>query len=358
MDDAPGRGLRACHLQPSAGRATTSPRPPRPPLVLAARRAPYRGRSTPVNAWWGTFDLAVSLFSGQAADPPSNDFIMRNSATAQQIEVGWWPGDARYLTARLLRVRVPVARRIRPSHTLAGRCALGTPSWASTSSTGTTHAAHPTCAEPPSTSGSQRSDTPAWCAAGTRPSPPAPKEPCRPSPEAGLPTSTPWNATTSTPRRPVARRRHLGDAPDTTIVLVHGGRADSSGWNAQIATLQKHGYPVIAPANPLRGLESDPFTSVASSPQSRDPSCSSDTPTGAPVISNAAAGVPDVKALVYIAGFAPDAGESLWATRHDEPRQRDRSRETIPQARRPDASHPAAHRCRGPGVTRPDDFET
>jgi len=65
-------------------------------LVLAELRAPYRGRSTPVNAWWGSFDLAVSLFSGQAVDPPSNDFIMRNSANAQQIEVGWWPGDARY----------------------------------------------------------------------------------------------------------------------------------------------------------------------------------------------------------------------------------------------------------------------
>jgi hypothetical protein len=65
-------------------------------LVLAALRAPYRGRSTPVNAWWGTFDLAVSLFSGEPADPPSSDFIMRNSANAQQIEVGWWPGDARY----------------------------------------------------------------------------------------------------------------------------------------------------------------------------------------------------------------------------------------------------------------------
>jgi hypothetical protein len=65
-------------------------------LVLAALRAPYRGRATPVNAWWGTFDLAVSLFSGQAVDPPSDDFIMRNSANAQQIEVGWWPGDARY----------------------------------------------------------------------------------------------------------------------------------------------------------------------------------------------------------------------------------------------------------------------
>jgi Family of unknown function (DUF5996) len=65
-------------------------------LVLQALRAPYRGRSTPVNAWWGTFDLAVSLFSGETADPPAKDFITRNSADAQQIEVGWWPGDARY----------------------------------------------------------------------------------------------------------------------------------------------------------------------------------------------------------------------------------------------------------------------
>jgi hypothetical protein len=65
-------------------------------LVLAALRAPYRGRSTPVNAWWGTFDLAVSLFSGRAIDPPSHDFISRNSANAEQIEIGWWPGDSRH----------------------------------------------------------------------------------------------------------------------------------------------------------------------------------------------------------------------------------------------------------------------
>jgi Family of unknown function (DUF5996) len=65
-------------------------------LVLAALRAPYRGRSTPVNAWWGSFDLAVGLFSGRPANPPSSDFIMRNSADAEQIEVGWWPGDGRY----------------------------------------------------------------------------------------------------------------------------------------------------------------------------------------------------------------------------------------------------------------------
>jgi hypothetical protein len=65
-------------------------------LVLAAFRAPYRGRSTPVNAWWGSFDLAVNLFSGLSAEPPSKDFIMRNAMDAQEVAIGWWPGDARY----------------------------------------------------------------------------------------------------------------------------------------------------------------------------------------------------------------------------------------------------------------------
>ena len=65
-------------------------------LVLAAFRAPYRGRSTQVNAWWGSFDLAVALFSGLPVDPPSDGFIIRNAADAQLIEVGWWPGDTRY----------------------------------------------------------------------------------------------------------------------------------------------------------------------------------------------------------------------------------------------------------------------
>jgi hypothetical protein len=68
-------------------------------LVLAAFRAPYRGRSTPVNAWWGSFDLAVNLFSGLPADPPSDDFIMRNAMDAQEVAIGWWPGDPRYARA-------------------------------------------------------------------------------------------------------------------------------------------------------------------------------------------------------------------------------------------------------------------
>jgi hypothetical protein len=65
-------------------------------LALAAFRAPYRGRCTPVNAWWGSFDLAVTMFSGLPAEPRSDDFITRNSNDAENVTVGWWPGDARH----------------------------------------------------------------------------------------------------------------------------------------------------------------------------------------------------------------------------------------------------------------------
>jgi hypothetical protein len=68
-------------------------------LVLAALRGPYRGRSSPVNAWWGSFDLAVNFFSGRPADPRGHDFITRNSGNAEQIVVGWWPGGDRYRRA-------------------------------------------------------------------------------------------------------------------------------------------------------------------------------------------------------------------------------------------------------------------
>src|SRR3954468_16315905 len=65
-------------------------------LVLADFRAPYRGRSTPVNAWWGSFDLPVNRYPGPGADPPSDDSIMRNAMDSQEVAVGWWPGDPRY----------------------------------------------------------------------------------------------------------------------------------------------------------------------------------------------------------------------------------------------------------------------
>jgi pimeloyl-ACP methyl ester carboxylesterase len=96
-----------------------------------------------------------------------------------------------------------------------------------------------------------------------------------------------------------------------TIVLVHGGWADSSGWTTEVAALQRRGYPVIAPANPLRGLAAD-AAYVRSVLQSIDgPIVLVGHSYGGAVITNAAVGVPQVKALVYIAGFAPDQGESL-----------------------------------------------
>jgi hypothetical protein len=76
-------------------------------LILADFRAPYRGRSTPVNAWWGTFDLATSLLSGRSVEAPSDDYIMRNAGDVEAVEVGWWPGDGRYGKAAFFAFAAP-----------------------------------------------------------------------------------------------------------------------------------------------------------------------------------------------------------------------------------------------------------
>ena len=99
--------------------------------------------------------------------------------------------------------------------------------------------------------------------------------------------------------------------PKATIVLVHGGWADSSGWNAEIDSLQHDGYPVLAPANPLRGLESDAAYLRSVLTTIEGPIVLVGHSYGGAVITNAAVGVPNVAALVYIAAFAPDTGESL-----------------------------------------------
>src|SRR5581483_9384127 len=65
-------------------------------LVLEELRAPYSGRATPVNAWWGSFDIAVTFFSGNPDEPPSQDYIFRNAMNAQEMTVGWWPGYGQY----------------------------------------------------------------------------------------------------------------------------------------------------------------------------------------------------------------------------------------------------------------------
>ena len=106
-----------------------------------------------------------------------------------------------------------------------------------------------------------------------------------------------------------ARAAESGAKP--TIVFVHGGWADSSGWNAEVAAFQEAGYPVIAPANPLRGLASDAAYLRSVLETIEGPIVLVGHSYGGAVISNAATGLANVEALVYIAAFAPDAGESL-----------------------------------------------
>ncbi|MFE0450422.1 alpha/beta fold hydrolase [Streptomyces sp. NPDC058914] len=95
-----------------------------------------------------------------------------------------------------------------------------------------------------------------------------------------------------------------------TVVLVHGAFADASSWNDVIERLQHAGYPVVAPANPLRGLTDDAtyLNSVLNSIEG--PIVLVGHSYGGSVISQAAAGDADVKALVYIAAFVPAQGES------------------------------------------------
>lgn len=99
--------------------------------------------------------------------------------------------------------------------------------------------------------------------------------------------------------------------PKPTVVLVHGAFADASGWNLVAPALQAEGYPVLAFANPLRGIEFD-------SQYLRDFLSTIDGPIvlvghsyGGAVITNAATGDPDVRSLVYIAAYALAEGESV-----------------------------------------------
>jgi pimeloyl-ACP methyl ester carboxylesterase len=101
--------------------------------------------------------------------------------------------------------------------------------------------------------------------------------------------------------------------PKPTIVLVHGAFADASGWTASIKQLSRQGYPVIAPANPLRGVAADSAYLVSILATITGPIVLVGHSYGGEVITNAATGNPKVKALVYIAAFAPDKGETSGA---------------------------------------------
>ncbi|SNT37309.1 Pimeloyl-ACP methyl ester carboxylesterase [Asanoa hainanensis] len=108
-----------------------------------------------------------------------------------------------------------------------------------------------------------------------------------------------------------AAQAHAGHKPKPTVVLVHGAFADASGWNDVAARLIRAGYPVVAPANPLRGVASDSAYLASVLATLSGPLVLAAHSYGGIVITNAATGNPAVKALVYVAAFAPDQGESL-----------------------------------------------
>ncbi|GHH61008.1 pimeloyl-ACP methyl ester carboxylesterase [Streptomyces umbrinus] len=95
-----------------------------------------------------------------------------------------------------------------------------------------------------------------------------------------------------------------------TVVLVHGAFADSSSWNGVVEKLQSHDYPVVAAANPLRGLTSDGEYVRQLVASIEGPVVLVGHSYGGAVISNAAKGLDNVKALVFVAAFMPDEGES------------------------------------------------
>ncbi|WP_037599883.1 alpha/beta fold hydrolase [Streptacidiphilus rugosus] len=101
-----------------------------------------------------------------------------------------------------------------------------------------------------------------------------------------------------------------GTTARPTVVLVHGAFADASSWDGVIKDLQQQGYKVVAPANPLRGLPSDSAYLASVLHSIQGPIVLVGHSYGGEVITNAAAGDPQVKALVYIAAIAPDKGES------------------------------------------------
>ena len=100
-------------------------------------------------------------------------------------------------------------------------------------------------------------------------------------------------------------------AAKPTVVLVHGAWADASGWSEVIKRLQKDGYRVLAPAIPLRSLEGDVGYLRSILAQEEGPFVLVGHSYGGAVITNAAAGNPDVNALVYVDGFVPDTGEDI-----------------------------------------------
>jgi pimeloyl-ACP methyl ester carboxylesterase len=98
-----------------------------------------------------------------------------------------------------------------------------------------------------------------------------------------------------------------------TVVLVHGAFADASSWNGVITRMQAKGVPVMAPANPLRGIAADSAYLASVFGQIPGPVLAVGHSYGGAVITNAATNAKNVVGLVYVAAFAPTEGETLGA---------------------------------------------
>jgi pimeloyl-ACP methyl ester carboxylesterase len=96
-----------------------------------------------------------------------------------------------------------------------------------------------------------------------------------------------------------------------SVVLVHGAFADGSSWNEVASRLRKDGYTVLVSANPLRGIPQDRDSLAALLKTVSGPIVLVGQSYGGAVISNTVAASGDVKALVFVAGLAPDEGESV-----------------------------------------------
>lgn len=98
----------------------------------------------------------------------------------------------------------------------------------------------------------------------------------------------------------------------STIILVHGAFAESASWNQVIEGLAAAGHPVIAAANPLRSLSGDAAAVSDLVRTVEGPVVLVGHSYGGSVISNVAGNSGDIRALVYVAGFAPAEGESCF----------------------------------------------
>lgn len=98
----------------------------------------------------------------------------------------------------------------------------------------------------------------------------------------------------------------------TTVVLVHGAFADGGSWGNVIPLLEQEGYEVIAVQNPLTSYADDVATTRRVVDAQESVVLVGHSYGGA-VITGAGAGAANVRALVYVAAFAPDAGDNLQA---------------------------------------------